>query len=122
MRELTAQGEEVCSNVMALQRNKQRILPGRSLIGDITLDLSRGRKELYKQKGNKGERSFQAEGTAHVLIHRLVNEYVMNEDGRYASSASFAGGIMNVNTSVCIGQLEKGFLKTFDLLQLMLPF
>ena len=109
MRELTAQGEEVYSNVMALQRNKQLIFPGRSLKGDITLDLSLGRKELYKQKGKKGERSFQAEGTAYVLIHRLVNEYVMNEDGRSGSSTSFAGGIMKVNTSVCRGQLEKGF-------------
>lgn len=62
------QGEEVCSRVMVPERNKQLILPRRSLIGDITLGGSAGRKVRASQAERKEGRkvTLEAEGTAFV--------------------------------------------------------
>lgn len=62
------QGEEVCSRVMVPERNKQLILPRRSLIGGITLGGNAGRKVRASQAERKegSKVTLQAEGTAFV--------------------------------------------------------
>lgn len=53
----------------------------RSLIGDITLDLSRGRKiRAFRVKRTEGEKVIPSIGNS--LCKRLVNEHIMNEYGR----------------------------------------
>lgn len=70
------------SHAMVPLRNKQLILSGRSLTGDITLDSSSERKIRSLQGGGEeGEKVILSRGSN--LRKRLMNEHVINDYGRF---------------------------------------
>lgn len=74
-------GKDVCSDAMVPLRNKQIILSGRSLIGDITLDLSLGRNiRSFQEERKEGGKVIPSRENS--LWKRLVNDHVMKTFGR----------------------------------------